>query len=267
MIKCFFVETSSIISTRLKSDFDESQIEELSDLIIEADGLIKPLILESIGDEKYNVVEGHLEYYAAVRAKEKDLSKAEEVNAFIVSNNSRQSVIDQVKLLLGARAGNIDNIENPAIIQPKKVDHLTSDTTLQQLKLITDRLDKHSHILDTLKNQPKQESLDSTAHQIQIVLRQIAKQEQTLNSILKLLEPSPKLSEVEILELINTLSCQQLEERMKKSTIANATKIAANIIAKRNTQPAQKFISWKEITSAKIGVGAMKAKEIIAKFK
>jgi hypothetical protein len=265
MIKCFFVETKNIVSTRLRSDFEESQIESLSDLIIQANGLIRPLLIESIGDEKYNVIEGHLEYYAAVRAREKDLSKAEEVNAFIISETLRQSSIDQVKLLSGERAGNIDS--STIITQLKQANSEPAHITPQQLQSILDRLDGHSKILDVLRNQSKQELLDSISEQTQAVLSKISEQQQTLNSILKLVEPSPKLSESEILELINTLDRVQLEERMKKSAISNATKIVASIVAKRNTQPAQKFISWKEITNAKIGVGTKTIKQIIEKFK
>jgi hypothetical protein len=265
MIKCYFVETSNIVSSRSRSDFDESQIEELSELIIKTDGLIKPLILESIGDERFNVIEGHLEYYAAVRAKEKDSSKAEEVNAFIVSNNSKQSAIDQVKLLSGDCAGNIDNLT--ITTSKEQNDPKPSDATPQQLQAIIDRLDKHSKILDILEKYSNQELSGSIARQTQIFSSQITKQEQTLNSILELLKPLPKLSETEIFELINTLSQEQLEERMQKSTISNAAKIATNIVAKRKTQPAQKFISWKEITNAKIGVGATTIKQIIEKFK
>lgn len=265
MIKCYFVETSNIVSSRPRSDFDESQIEELSELIIKTGGLIKPLILESIGDEKFNVIEGHLEYYAAVRAKEKDLSKAEEVNAFIVSNNSKQSAIDQVKLLSGDCAGNIDN--STIIDRSEQNNPKPSDVTPQQLQAIIDRLDGHSKMLEILRDRSKQELLDSITRQAQVVSSQIAKQEQTLNSILELIKPLPKLSEADIFRLINTLNQEQLEERMKKSAISNATKIAANIVAKRNTQPDRKFINWKEITNAKIGVGNTTIKQIIEKFK
>jgi ParB-like nuclease domain len=91
MIKCYFVDVKNISSTLPRSMFVDSEIEQLADAILATDGLLRPLILKEIGVEKYTVIEGHREYYAAVRAKEKNLAKAEMVNAFAIDTNTQQS--------------------------------------------------------------------------------------------------------------------------------------------------------------------------------
>jgi ParB-like chromosome segregation protein Spo0J len=89
MIKCFFVDVKSIKSDLPKSNFVESELEQLADLILATDGLLRPLILQEIKAGKYQVIEGHREYYAAIIAKEKNIAKAEMVNAFVVDANSQ----------------------------------------------------------------------------------------------------------------------------------------------------------------------------------
>jgi hypothetical protein len=64
MIKCFFADVKSISSEIPRTKFNESEIEDLANLILATDGLIRPLILKQNGLEQYTVVEGNLEYYA-----------------------------------------------------------------------------------------------------------------------------------------------------------------------------------------------------------
>jgi hypothetical protein len=49
--------------------------------------------------EKYVVLDGHLEYYAAVRAQEKDARKGEMVNAFVISPKSEKLIVEQAQAL------------------------------------------------------------------------------------------------------------------------------------------------------------------------
>jgi hypothetical protein len=101
MIKCFFIDIKDISSDVPISSFNKLEIEQLADAILANDGLIRPLILTATGLEKYTVVTGDLEYYAAVRAKEKDSRKAEMVNAFVIPPHSQPAAIDQLNLLSG----------------------------------------------------------------------------------------------------------------------------------------------------------------------
>lgn len=99
MVDFFLVETKSISSSQSASSFSQSEVDNLAKLILDANGLLRPLVLKQIGLEKYEVVSGHLEYYAAVRAKEKDALKAEMVNALVIEAEDEKAVIQQTQLL------------------------------------------------------------------------------------------------------------------------------------------------------------------------
>jgi hypothetical protein len=148
MIKCFFVDVKSIKSDLPKSNFVESELEQLADLILATDGLLRPLILRESGTGKYKVIEGHREYYAAVRAKEKNIAKAEMVNAFVIDASNQKSVIDQLDLLSGS----------PLVGETNATDSSQFDRLLpaiesaisEQLQPILTQLAKHTEILDRL---------------------------------------------------------------------------------------------------------------------
>jgi hypothetical protein len=103
MIKCYFVDIKDIRSGLPRSNFAESDLEQLATLILATDGLIRPLILKESGNEKYQVIAGHLEYYAALKAKEQNISKAEMVNAFVINDKIQASAIAQLQLLTSDR--------------------------------------------------------------------------------------------------------------------------------------------------------------------
>lgn len=107
MIKCYFVDVKSISSDVPRSSFLESSLEKIANSILDADGLICPLILQETGVEKYTVIEGHQEYYAAVIAKEKNITKAEAVNAFVIPVNTRSAAIEQLNLLRQSPANTV----------------------------------------------------------------------------------------------------------------------------------------------------------------
>jgi hypothetical protein len=135
MIKCFFIDVKSISSAVPISSFDKSKIERLADAILANDGLISPLILMASGLEEYTVVAGDLEYYAAVRAKEKDARKAEMVNAFVIPANNQQAAIEQLTLLSEHKPVNVTESRNIII----SIDQLTTIIS-QQLQPLQQEL-------------------------------------------------------------------------------------------------------------------------------
>jgi len=99
MVDFFLVETKLISSSQPASHFSQSEIDKLAKLILDANGLVRPLVLKETGFEKYEVVSGHLEYYAAVRAKEKNPQQAEMVNALVIEAEEEKTAIQQARLL------------------------------------------------------------------------------------------------------------------------------------------------------------------------
>jgi hypothetical protein len=158
MIKCYFVDVRSIKSEVPRSNFIESDLEKIADSILEMEGLIRPLILQEISFEKYTVIEGHQEYYAAVIAKEKNISKAEMVNAFIIQSNARLAAIEQLNLL---RQPLPNTVVNPTLdrhilteVLSSTIDRLLpsiSAAISTQLEPIVLQLAEQKQILDTIK--------------------------------------------------------------------------------------------------------------------
>ncbi len=95
----YTVDVKSITSDFPDSNFVDDDLNTLANLIIESGGILKPLVLKTIGLETYKVVDGHFEYYAAVRAREKNPRQCEMVNAFIISADKENIALNQVELL------------------------------------------------------------------------------------------------------------------------------------------------------------------------
>ncbi len=183
MIKCFFADIKSISSDIPRSAFDRSKIEHLADVILATDGLIRPLILKQTGLEQYTVIEGNLEYYAAVRAKEKDSRRAEMVNAFIIPDNHQQFAIEQLTLLSGTSANVLPNSTNITLL----IEQLTSIITQQlqplqqQLSNVAAELVEHKNILKSFGSR-QLHSIDLQPQTVNVDLNTLVKPEQMSDS-------------------------------------------------------------------------------------
>lgn len=158
MADFFLVETKLIRSDKPASDFDQSVINKLAQLILDTNGLMRPLVLKQTGFEQYQVVNGHLEYYAAVRAKEKDARKAEMVNALVIDSEEEAIAVQQTQFL--------EKILHPSDSSPTvtPLDDLASElgdlfkrqlqsmneTLETNLRSITSQLPKQTKPIDTL---------------------------------------------------------------------------------------------------------------------
>ena len=69
MIRFELVDVKDISSSVPRSHFSEATIDQLAELILACGGLVKPLVLKRTGLESFEILEGHLEYYAAAKAK------------------------------------------------------------------------------------------------------------------------------------------------------------------------------------------------------
>jgi hypothetical protein len=98
-MKFFLVDVVCITCAKAREHFDAAKIEALSDAILECDGLLRPVILKATGPESFEVIDGFLEYWAAVRVREKNPRKGEMVNAMVVSPKQEATILKQAKLL------------------------------------------------------------------------------------------------------------------------------------------------------------------------
>jgi ParB-like nuclease domain len=320
MIKCYFVDVKNISSTVPISKFAESELDRLADTILAVDGLLRPLIIKEVEPEKYIVIEGHREYYAALKAKEKDLNKAEMVNAFVIKDQLENSAIEQLKLLQDSqpepiedRSVKSDRSELVDLLLPNLLSAIS-----QQLQPIVAQLDEHKEILDVLISArqipsiqkpsdlrspelPPTDPIGLPVNSPTILAATTpttkppktpkipkAPKEPKVPKTPKATKP-PKFSisqsppapttsvdnsfrsprAIEVIDLIDKLSREQLTIRMERSGISKPSlKLIDNIINERDSQAAGKFHTWETIVNAKIkGLGAARIQEIIDKLK
>ncbi len=302
MIKCYFVDIKDISSDVPRSSFAESDLAQLATLILATDGLIRPLIVKESGTEKYKVVEGHLEYYAALKAKEQNSSKAEMVNAFVINDKIQAAAIEQLKLLTADRSP----VPAPMSIAAD-LDQLLPTIVAaisQQIQPLVDQLAEQKKLLEVLTldrvatgsiqpvnlpsiQPPESKDIVPTPIPIGVVEPKPTKIAKVKPEKIKP-EPAPKtpkattktkiaippianesIKETNTLNLINTLTQSGLILAMERSGVSKAAiKLVPNIIASRNSQSDQKFETWDAIVSLKIkGLGATTIKGIIEKLK
>lgn len=93
------VAVKKISSNILCSQFSSEDIDKAAQLILEVEGVINPIILRRTSLESYEVVSGHFEYYAAVKAREISLLKGEMIQAIILEPENEEVLLQQVSLL------------------------------------------------------------------------------------------------------------------------------------------------------------------------
>ncbi len=166
MIKFFMVDVKDIQVSTTNHNFSLAVIENLADTMLASGGLIKPLILKQVGLQSYQLIDGHLEYYAALQAKAKDPRKGEMVNAFVISPDQEDLVRQQVTVLQSAYPmPDHAPINSVTITSPPSnnlPDHNLSVTDYTQLTSQLDaKLDaKFSNYHQVIQNQLRQNQQD-----------------------------------------------------------------------------------------------------------
>jgi hypothetical protein len=100
----YTVDVKNITCNIPESNFADDALNSLADIIIESGGIIRPLILKTTGLETYTVVDGQFEYYAAVRAREKNPRQCEMVNAFVISPKAEDLIVKQATFIRGVES-------------------------------------------------------------------------------------------------------------------------------------------------------------------
>jgi hypothetical protein len=217
-MRFYTVDVKSITSNVPRSNFAESELDRLAELILDSDGLIRPLVLKQTGVEEYTVIDGHLEYYAAVRAKEKNPRRGEMVNAFEIVAKSEAVITKQLETLKGL-------LNAPTVT----VSNVGSDSRLTNIEL----------------------RFEQRMNEIRADLIQQAKE---FNDQIKAIE-SKIPQQAEPLKLLNTLSENDLVVKLTRSRISGAEKLAKSIILARTKQPEQQFLDYRSVVKAIKGFG------------
>jgi predicted nucleic acid-binding OB-fold protein len=219
MTELLRVDIESVSSSQSLSNFSKADLDLIADRILESGGLLKPLVLKKTGFEKYEVVDGHFEYYAALRAYEKN-PHAAEVNALIIPPESEKSVVKQVEAL--------------KVAQPqgtREHDELPSTGIEVRIKNTESQIENQASEIRYLKGELLEEK--QSRRRIEEKLRELESQ------VPKKIEP---------LEVFNTLSLVELTFRLRSAGFADktATKIAESVERERKKN---KFVSLSDVVS------------------
>ncbi|MDY7020753.1 MAG: chromosome partitioning protein ParB [Cyanobacteriota bacterium] len=194
MIKFSYLDVKSIHSDVPRSQFSEAEIDRLADLILECEGVLKPIFVQQINLEHYKVIQGDLEYYGAVRAKEKNLRKGELINAIIVSADQEQSIKQQLDFFKKAEPANI----------PEEKESSVSQTNLEPRVMNLElRLEKAMNdIREEMKNEKR-------------------KTEERFKAI-----EGEQKKQITPLEVLNTYEKDKLFQSLQRKRVKNADKLA-----------------------------------------
>ncbi|MBD2242076.1 chromosome partitioning protein ParB [Nostoc sp. FACHB-888] len=224
MINFSLVDVKSITSNEPRSNFSEADLENLADIIIETGGIIRPLVVKVTGVESYTVVDGHFEYYAAVKAREKNPRQAEMVNAFVIAPKLEDLVLKQVVSLQKT------NSSDKAVISHPETTKL--EPRLANLEL---RLEKQFNEFKSEFIQERQR-IDSQFKQLENLIPQKGKQSNPLS-------------------LLNSLDRDELSRKLQRSRIPGAEKLANAIEDARHKKPKQEFEDYRDVVKSVKNLG------------
>lgn len=218
------VDVKEIKSNVQRSTFSETEIEQLADLILESGGVLRPLVLKQTDVDSYTVIDGHLEYYASVRAREKNPRQGEMVNAFVISPKNESVIHKQIQVL-----GGLDKITDTSSDHPLRDAESTQERNSDWIASFETRLSE------------MREELFQTKRNHEYRFTQIEKNIQ-------------EKQQADLLDLLNTLEKQELIDQLSRYGIAKV-KVEA-IYTARNQKENKKFDSYHDVVKATKGLGA-----------
>lgn len=219
------VDVKEIKSDIPRSSFSEERIELLANAILKNDGLIRPLILKQISIDNYSVLDGHLEYYAAVRAREKDARKGEMVNAFVIDPKNETSVTQQI----------------------------------QAIQVVADLEVRHSNLSTTIEKSHSSAEVSSWITSFESRLSQLredlAVSTRASDSRLQKIENRFESEDMDLLSIINTLDAEKLAIRFSQCGISSSEKVAKLICDSRESKEDQSFRDYQDVVKSTQGFG------------
>ncbi|NEQ33149.1 MAG: hypothetical protein F6K04_19490, partial [Leptolyngbya sp. SIO4C5] len=163
-----------------------------------------------------------LEYYAAVRAREKNPRQAEMVNAFVVTSKNEQIVRKQIKVL--------KQNDNAVVTQ-----QTSKSTDVNRGNNDSSWITSFETRLSQLREEFFQLNRDND--------RRLKKLEENLEA------------EADLLDLLNTLEQEKLEIKLAQYGASNYKNLSSLIHEARLKKDSQKFIDYKDVVSSVKGLG------------
>ncbi len=219
------VDVKDIGSDMPRSSFLEKEIEQLADLILESGGLLQPLVLKQTDLEKFIVLDGHLEYFASVRAREKNPRQGEMVHAFVITSKDEAVIQKQVHFLRNLHEST--DVPNEKLLK-------TSESTDQGRS--SDWISSFETRLSEIREELFQAKRD---HEYRFT---------------KLEKNFQKKQKSDLLDLLNNLEKQDLIDELSRYGLARAKSEA--IYNARNQKEYKTFSDYQDVVNATKGLGS-----------
>jgi hypothetical protein len=249
-----FVAVRKIISSTSPADFDSDKIEHLAHQIVKSEGIIRPLVLNRTSLESYEVVEGHFEYHAAVRAREIDLRRAEMIAAYILdpeNDDVSESIVEQIKLLKQSATNLPANDAVTTTTLPIQREESNLNEINEILKLVLSKVNaydsKLQKIVETTEKITLQKTLSLNESNLEVIIQKVMEKyiSEARSSKTSTARPKKPMYDLEkeksLIDGLNNFDVSQLTEKLLQAEykIKNAEKIAKNIYENRSIQSYQ----------------------------
>lgn len=225
------VAVKKITSAVPRSNFSDEELEQAAQLILEAEGVINPLVLRRTSLESYEVVDGDFEYYAAARAREINPRKGEMIGAFIIEDEKEAFITEQIKLLRKPKVTVSANI--------------SSSSLESRLTNIESRLETRINDLKAEQGRERQKLED----EIKEIKNQIPKRIQPLEIFNNLREPDLiiRLRAAGITGKIATTIIEKIQSARKKQKFESLSDVVARVDGISDKRMIAIIDSWSQI--------------------
>jgi ParB family chromosome partitioning protein len=242
------VDLEGITSSVSRSLFDESELEYLANLFLKSGDTVSPILVREKSPIAFEVLEGHREYYAALKAQELD-SRFESIRAYIVPSDREESILEQYEYFHSH-----DGDQDGTGIDQKLLVSAIEQSIAKQINPLKSSLQDVNTKLDQKVVSPQvSTSKQSTTPPETIVPSSIGQQLADLTQTIKNLDHRiPKLPTPQaisnVLADLNDLSKDDLKKKLEKAGFRNADRLAKLICDDRPYESFTDLTSRKEAT-------------------
>ena len=144
------------------SQFPAHQVENLANLFLKAGDTVSPILVRKVSPIAFEILEGHFEYYAAIKAQEID-EQFTAIRAYVVPPELESTILEQYKFLRSHSAPT-------PIPNPPQVNHEASPDLAKIEEAIANRLEQKltAAIEKTIE--------DRISASLQVIVGQVTKQ-------------------------------------------------------------------------------------------
>jgi len=284
------------------SQFQDSHIQNLANLFLKAGDTVSPILLRKISPIAFEILEGHFEYYAAMKAQEID-EQFTAIRAYVVPNNLESTILEQYRFLRSLSvpvaapvtenlAQNLDLVQMEQAIANRleqtlsaRIDRIFEERISASLQVFTNQITQQlsSQLLDfkldlkqslsfvpinQVLESPTQPKIVVPASELEKPVKSKSAKATTTKS--KTVSSKAKINSinnddpkvVQVLNDLNTMNYEDLQRNLAKSAKSN-TKFAKLINELRLQQPDQKLRSIQDVIANVAGLAEKTMQKII----